>query len=199
LPDGRTLAEELSPPVYARLSNHVTSAGMPMLMFDHLKPAMAAMTLEVLEMQSLGAMPEYGVDQYFFNRARKAGKQMMPLETVQFQIDLVTSLTREEGELLLKTTLQDLDKTRSVLGDMISSWENGDAAKLGKLMNETMRESPALFRKFVTDRNDRWVPKIELLLRGEKNAMVIVGAGHLVGEQGVIEQLKKKGWKITQL
>jgi uncharacterized protein len=62
-----------------------------------------------------------------------------------------------------------------------------------------MLEAPALMKRLLTDRNQRWVPKIEELARGEQNAIVIVGAGHLPGKQGVIELLKQKGLKVTQL
>jgi uncharacterized protein YbaP (TraB family) len=50
----------------------------------------------------------------------------------------------------------------------------------------------------LTDRNERWVPVIQDLVRGGKNVLVIVGAGHLVGDKGVVELLKQKGLKVTQ-
>jgi uncharacterized protein len=199
LPPGHSLPEELSPALYASFSNHVATIGLPLGMFDQFTPAMAAMTIEVVEMTRLGAQPEYGVDQYFFRRARKAGMKIVPLETVDFQIDLVTTFTRREGEQLLKATLEEIDSTKKVLGDMIVAWQTGDGAKLESLLNEAMREEPVLFKRLVTDRSRRWVPTIESLLRGDRNAFVVVGAGHLVGSQGVIELLRKDGWKVTQL
>jgi len=199
LPAGQSLQQELSPAVYASFSNHVAEIGLPLAMFDRFKPSMAAMTLQALEMTQLGAQPEYGVDQYFYRRAKRTGMEINPLETADFQIGLVTSFTREEGEMLLKATLEDIDNTKKVLADMIRSWETGDAAQLEKLLNEAMREAPVLFKRLVTDRSRRWVPKIEALLRGDRNAIVIVGAGHFVGDQGVIQLLRKDGWKVNQL
>ena len=53
-------------------------------------------------------------------------------------------------------------------------------------------------KRMLNDRNERWVPVIQELVRGGKNVMIIVGAGHLVGDKGVVELLKKKGFKVTQ-
>jgi uncharacterized protein YbaP (TraB family) len=199
LPAGQTLEGQLSPAMYAAFSNHVEKAGLPVGMFDHFKPSMAALTLEVVEIQRLGVDPAYGVDQYFFRRARKAGKRIVPLETVDHQIELATDFSREEGEALLKTTLQEIDDTKRSYSEIVSAWQTGDSAALERLLNEARAEAPALFKRLVSDRNRQWTPKIEALLQGAQNAIVIVGAGHLVGQGSVVELLKNKGLKVTQL
>ncbi|HWI57933.1 MAG TPA: TraB/GumN family protein, partial [Bacillota bacterium] len=198
LPEGQTLRQQLSTNLYSRFSQQVEDLGLPGTVFDQLKPSVAAMTLEVLALQKLGFDPEYGIDRHFFNRARKAGKQIVPLESVDFQIDLITQFSREEGELLMKTTLDDLDNTRKVFGDLLKAWQIGDTAKLQDLLHDAMRETPTLAKRLVTDRNERWVPKIDQLLQQDKNAIIIVGAGHVVGTNGVVALLKKKGLKVTQ-
>ena len=84
------------------------------------------------------------------------------------------------------------------IGELIKAWREGDADKLQKLMNDAMADSPAIYKRLLTDRNHNWIPKIEELARGEKKAIIIVGAGHLVGKEGVVELLKKDGLKVTQ-
>ncbi|HZL44267.1 MAG TPA: TraB/GumN family protein [Verrucomicrobiae bacterium] len=199
LPPGKTLEGELSPAVFASFSNHVRDAGLPLAEFTQLKPFMAAMTLEVVELQKIGAQTEYGVDEFLLGRAHRLGKTVVPLETPDFQINLATGFNKQEGELLLKSTLRDIDNTKQLYGEMLRAWQTGDMAKLESMLNEGLHDVPVLFKKLVTDRTERWMPKIEELLKGDKQAIVIVGAGHLVGKQGLIELLKKKGWKITQL
>ena len=81
---------------------------------------------------------------------------------------------------------------------VVKAWETGDVAALEKLLNEVQRQTPTLFKRLVSDRNQRWMTKVEELLRGNKNAMVVVGAGHLVGSDGLVELLRKKGFKVTQ-
>jgi uncharacterized protein len=198
LPEGETLSKQLSPEVYKMWTAHVTESGLPPEMFERFAPAMAAVTVAMLELQKLGLDPNQGVDKHFFPLARQAGKEIVPLETVDFQINLLTGITKEEGELLMKTSLKEMDNLKKDLTELLQAWKTGDADKLEKLLNEASKESPAVYKRLLTDRNRTWVPKIEDLTRGQKNAIVIVGAGHLVGKDGVVELLRKKGLKVTQ-
>jgi uncharacterized protein YbaP (TraB family) len=56
-----------------------------------------------------------------------------------------------------------------------------------------------LFATLVTDRNKSWMPKIEQLLGGKDDVLVVVGAAHLVGKEGVLEMLKAKGYLVEQM
>jgi len=199
LPEGKTLESEVSAETYKVFTNHVTEAGFPLFVLERFKPGMAAMTLEVLESQKLGLDPEHGVDNYFFQKAKEDSKEMIPLETLEFQTSLITDLTKEEGELMLKVTLKEIDTVKTQLTDIVSAWSNGDSSKLDKLLNEVKDDAPGLTKKLITDRNERWTPKIDQWLKEDKAVMVIVGAAHLVGKQGVVELLRKKGWKVKQL
>jgi len=198
LPAGETLSQQLSAETHKLLASHLKETGLPAEMFEPFSPGMAAMTIAMLELQKLGLDPNHGVDKHFFPLARKAGKKIVPLETVDFQINLLTEFTKQEGELLMKTTLKDLDTLKKDLPTLLTAWKTGDADGIEKVLNEAMKESPAIYKRLLTDRNRNWVPKIEELARGKRNAVVIVGAGHLVGKEGVVELLKKKGWKVTQ-
>lgn len=199
LPEGETLKDQLSVATYEQFLEHAKRLEIPELVFSQFKPSLAAIMLAMLELQKLGFDPAYGVDKHFFDRARKAGKQTGALETVDFQINLVTEFTKEEGELLMKTTLKDIDNTRQMYDDILKAWQTGDGDALEKLINEALSEAPIIAKRMLTDRNRNWVPKIKELLNGRKTAIVIVGAGHLVGREGVVELLKKEGLKVTQL
>jgi uncharacterized protein len=199
LPAGETLAQHLSAGTYAAFSNHVVKIGLPAATFDQFKPMVAVMALAVIELQKLGVSADKGLDKYFFKRATKDGEQLVPLESVDFQMDLLTGFSKEEDELVMKSSLKDMDNVTKFFQDIVRAWKSGENAKLEKYLNEALSESPVLYRRLLTDRNRSWLPKIENLLRGDKNAIVIVGAGHLVGTDGLINLLKKKGFKITQL
>jgi uncharacterized protein len=199
LPAGETLQDELTPETYTELTNHLNTAGVPLVMVQQLSPFMAAATLEVMELQKLGLNPDYGVDVHFYKLAQEGGKTIVPFETVDFQIDLLTGFTKAEGELAMKSELKEIDDTQKSIGEMVTAWKTGDSPALAKLLNDGMRDAPAICKRLLTDRSASWVPKIEELLRGGRPAIVIVGAGHLVGDEGVVELLKKRGLKVTQL
>jgi uncharacterized protein YbaP (TraB family) len=198
LRDGKTLETELSADVYRDFTNQLKGGLMSAEMLENFTPAFAALTLSVLEIQKLGLDPQNGLDKHFFPLARKAEKEVVPLETVDFQVSLMTEFTKEEGNSLMKTTLKELKNMGKDLNDLLKAWEVGDSAKLEKLLHEAMADEPAIYKRLITDRNKSWIPKIEEFLRGGKNAVVIVGAAHLVGKEGVVELLRKKGYKIVQ-
>jgi len=198
LPEGQTLREQLSPPVYSAFKDYAQKTGVPVQIFDSLTPSIAAITLVALELRKLDLDPEYGLDKHFFRLATEASKKIVPLETLDFQLNLLTDFSKEEGELLMKSTLKEIDTMEKDLGEMLSAWQKGDAGKLEKLLNEAKEDAPAIYKRLVTDRNRRWLPKLEELARGKENAIVIVGAGHLVGTNGVVELMKGKGFKVTQ-
>jgi len=199
LPEGQTLEDQLSPETWQAFTNHVTQAGLPLFMFNRFKPVMAAMTLELMEIQNLGVDPLLGLDKHYYLIAKKEGKQIVPLETVDFQLSLITDFSKEEGEAMMKAELKDMDNAQQNFNDLMQCWRTGNSNKLAGLLNDAMEDSPALYQRLVTNRNQNWVPKIQEFLAGNKNAVVIVGAAHLVGPDGVVELLRKKGLKVTQL
>jgi len=199
LPEGQTLEDQLSPETWQAFTNHVTQAGLPLFMFNRFKPVMAAMTLEVMEIENLGVDPLLGLDKHYYQIAKTEGKQIVPLETVDFQLSLITDFSKEEGEAMMKAELKDMDNSEQNFNDLMQCWRTGNGNKLADLLNDAMKDSPTLYQRLVTNRNQNWVPRIQEFLAGNKNAVVIVGAAHLVGPDGVVELLKKKGLKVTQL
>jgi uncharacterized protein len=199
LPPGQTLQQVLSAKTYHSFSNHVDQAGLPMELFDPIKPGMAISMFEELELNQLGADPEYGLDKHFLKLARQTNRQVVFLETLDFQIDLITGFSNSEEELLVEKSLEKIDDEKKEYGELLTAWKKGDANGLEKMVNEMRTDAPAIFKKLVPDRTASWMPEVDKLLHGSQNAIVIVGAGHLVGSDGMVELLKKKGIKVTQL
>lgn len=198
LPAGETLRNQLSPKLYEQLAAQLKETGLPAEAVEKFKPSMVALTIALVEMQKLGLDEKLGVDRHFHERARKAGKEIIGLETPDFQVDLLTGFSKQEGEAMLKSTLKDISTLKQKLGQLLKSWQTGDMKTVAALLNEAMEEHPELYKRLVVERNKRWVPKIEELARGDKDAIVIVGTGHLAGKQSVIELLEKNGLKVTQ-
>ena len=95
--------------------------------------------------------------------------------------------------------LEDTDRFPKIFADVIEAWKTGDAAKIEPLLLEITKKYPAVQKKFLTDRNRVWLPKIEELLARDKNVLIVVGMAHLVGSDGVVQLLKKKGFRVEQL
>ena len=198
LPHGTDLANKLSWSTYRQFQNCLSGMGLPGDIFDHLKPAIAAITLASLEMERLGFYPDYGIDQYFFERGQRDQKELLFLESPEFQVALLTSFSQEQNEIWVRTLLNEFSNTGKWLQTLLEAWHAGDASLLEKLLFRGLRQAPSVFDRLVTERNQRWLPHIEELLRGTQQALVIVGMDHLVGANGLLSLLSQRGWTVTQ-
>jgi len=195
--DGTTLQDHVSKETYDKVQSYVGESVGPAL--DLMRPWMVAMSILAMELQKLGFDPEQGVDRYFFNKAKEDKKEIIGLETLDFQLGLFTGLTKEEEDAMLKETLQEISSFKKELTQMTTAWKNGDTKTLDKLMLEAMRDYPQIHKKLLLDRNKVWVDKLEKLRAGGKTLFVVVGGGHLVGKDSVVDLLTKKGLKVQQL
>lgn len=198
LPAGQTLQTVLSPGLYERFSNQVARAGLPVALLNPMQPFMAGVTLTMVELQKLGVDTEHSLDRHFYKKAVENHIPTSGLETVDFQINLMTGFSKDEAEELIKSLLDQLADVKKFYVETVNAWRTGDSAALDKLLNDSMHESPEILKRLLTDRSEAWVPEIQKLARSGTNSIVIVGAAHLVGEKGVIELLRKSGAKITQ-
>lgn len=198
-PAGKTIAEEISQETYERLQEALKKKLGQGKLLDRFKPYMAALTLSVLELQRLGFRSDDGVDQYIYRKATRDKKEIRALETAEDQMSVFTTMNREEQEALLLTSLEEMNQIETMFGDIIAAWKSGDAMKLDTLIKDSMKEHPKLMEKLFADRNQKWVAQIEPLLQGDKNVLVIVGVGHLVGKDSVVEMLQQKGIKVGQV
>jgi len=199
LADGQTLEEVIGPDLWSVFNEKMNASGMPSGMFQFMKPWMAALTLASLELERAGYSQASGIDTHFSDRAKKAGKERMALETVDFQVGLFADLTPQESLAFLEYTVADLETMIPVLDELAAKWSVGDAGFVQRMMGDEFEDYPDLYEKLISGRNRSWMPTIEGLLAGRRDALVVVGAMHLVGEDGIIEMLRQKGYTVTQL
>ena len=193
-----TLEEIVGPAIWDELMAQVERTGFPAAMFQRMKPWMAAVTITALAMTEAGYLPSAGIDAYFSRRAEETGKERIALETVEFQVGLFAGLTAEQSLAFLRYTLVDLETVIPELDELLEHWRAGEVAAVEALMAEGFDEFPELLDTMVTDRNRTWMAPIEGLLAGDSDAMVVVGALHLVGEEGVVNLLRKKGYTVER-
>ncbi|CAD7846573.1 MAG: hypothetical protein [Olavius algarvensis Delta 4 endosymbiont] len=198
LPKGRFIRDVLTPPTLRMLEQYLDGQGLDMVQFEGLRPWVCALTLTMLELRKRGYLPRYGIDRYFYQNARRDVKKIIPLESVQDQLALFFELGRMEQDAFLKRTLADLDIVETLFPEMLTLWKTGDLKQLDKIMQSSFAGHPTLYKKFLTERNARWLPIIEGLIGQPDNALVIVGASHLGGKTGVIAKLEQKGYAVVQ-
>ena len=82
---------------------------------------------------------------------------------------------------------------------MNAAWKKGDLARLDAMVQESFKDYPEMYDRFVTDRNRAWAEKLNGMASRENTCMVIVGTAHLAGKEGLIELMKTRGYTLEQL
>ena len=198
--NGQTLKSVLSPGTYQLLKKKLKPLGIDMTQIEKLKPWVVHVNMSGKFDSSIEFRPDLGIENYFYQRAKDAGKPTGGLETMQDQIEVFDRLPMKVQEAMLKETLTmtDSKKREKAFLQMVKSWHQGRLEGLEELV-ESMKTFPLFYQKLLVERNHNWVPQIENFLTEKKNVLVIVGAAHLAGEDGLLALLKKKGYELERV
>jgi len=201
-PNGDTITNHLSEVTRSHLAAYLKKGDLPEPAITHMRPWLVSMLVEQLELQRMGFDPSYGLDQHFLEEARQSHTQIGALEDAGSQLELLSSLSEEFQDRLLLSSLVDMEKSHDVLDFLTQAWQSGDAAAMQELITSSVRDYPQLkplMTKLFDDRNTAMTAKIERFLQTPKSYFVAVGAGHLVGDKGILSQLRRKNFRVEQL
>ncbi|MCW8900269.1 MAG: TraB/GumN family protein [Gammaproteobacteria bacterium] len=194
----RSLKDILSKKNITALEKHFTDRGLtfePMLQF---KPGMLVMMLTVMEMKRLN-IGDIGVDQFYINKGLKDGKKFTYLESVEEQLSFIVNMGENNPDELVTYTLRDMKNLGGQIAVMKSAWRKGDNLKLKEVaLTPWQKDFPQLYNTLLVERNNKWIPKIEAMLKTNEVEFVMFGALHMVGDDGVLAQLKARGYSIQK-
>lgn len=199
-----SLDQHLKPASWKRLEDLMQAAHSDTV---QLKPLRAAVLAEGISMGALAARGydlKAGIDLHFLKQAHASDKPIEQLETLEFQIGMLTGLSDQDSDAYLNEALDDLrdGKAFRVVDRMLAAWKAGDADALGRAMTEDGKESELsrrLSRTMLTERNAGMADRIAAYAQAGRPTFVVVGAGHLAGEGGVLERLRTQGLEVRQL
>ena len=200
-PENDSLENHLSRETYEYVKKETGKLGLPPELIARQKPWMLALTLEGLELMKLGFDPGHGVDVYFLSKAQ-GSKKILELEGVDEQFNLLSGFSDKEQELFLLYTLKDLKLLSDETNQLVKAWSTGNVNGIESIITKTTREDRRLepvFKRLLDDRNKGMVAKIDGYLKTREIYFVVVGAGHLVGDKGIVKMLKERGYSVEQL
>ncbi|MEX0335657.1 TraB/GumN family protein [Vibrio tubiashii] len=166
----------------------------------HTPPWATALAIQMRQIEYLGYSAADGVDTRLAYKATLWDKPVLSLESLQFQIDLLTG-QKESGKELLVSAIEEFDHSEDATHCLIESWKAGDMSKLEEFASLTQM-SPDFEKSFLIDRNLDWAEKLsnpKWLPKAKGSYVIVVGTLHLLGEQSVLQLLKDEGFKVTQL
>jgi uncharacterized protein YbaP (TraB family) len=167
-----------------------------------LEPWFVGLTISITEMTKQGLDPKLGLDTHLAALAAEAGKPTTGLETGAQQIAFLDGMSKEEQLQFLAEALSESKDAKEETAKLHAAWRAGNADVLWQDMAAQMkREYPDLYKRINVARNDAWVPKIEKRLAdsGKDDTLVVVGALHLLGSDGVVEKLRAKGYTVERI
>jgi uncharacterized protein YbaP (TraB family) len=199
LPSNQSLDKVLSPATLALVQKATADLGGAAGPLMRFKPWMLAISLQGMELMKAGFDPALGLDQHFYDQAKEAGKAVQGLETVEFQISQFDGMTMEQQDRMLAETLKELATETATVGTLGEAWKAGDVPALEKIALADIKSDPVMYQRLLVQRNKNWMPKLEALFARRGRALVVVGAAHLIGPDGLLAMLKAKGYTVEQL
>lgn len=207
--DGTQLRSDLKPEVAKALDDWLAAntesldkAKLPPQVLQMFEPWFVGLMVSVVEAGKQGLDPKLGLDAHFVEAAKAAGKAASGFETGDEQIAFLDGMGKAEQLQMLEESLEEAKTGKGELRALHAAWRAGDARRLSTEMAEDMRRDyPALYQRINVARNDAWVPKVEQRLKqgGSDDTLVVVGALHLLGKDGVVEKLRAKGYEVERI
>ncbi|WP_159462021.1 TraB/GumN family protein [Salirhabdus sp. Marseille-P4669] len=201
--DGTTLEDHIPADLYAQVKKYLEETGIPLATVNGYEPWYVYNVLESLQVMLLGYDSTLGIDYHFLEAATEEQKDIIELESVEFQLDMLDSFSPEIQESLLQSTVENQDQYEEQMKKMTELWKSGDEEGLSQYLfseeAETV-EDEEFMKVMLDDRNVGMTDKIEgFLTEGEGEVyFVIVGAAHYFGEQGIIKLLEERGYTVEK-
>jgi uncharacterized protein YbaP (TraB family) len=194
--EGDSLSQHIPHETSDALDKFCSSSGLPRDMFERFKPWLAAMTITVLAAERDGQDPKLGIDLHFLNEVTPP-QRVEELESADFQMSVLSSGSEQEQQELLASTLKQAEKANESTQALKRAYLAGSEGEIEQKMEESMPKS--FYKRLLDDRNVKMAAHIEDYLKGSQQCFVVVGAGHLIGEKGIVKILQDKNYHVERV
>ncbi|HEV7520468.1 MAG TPA: TraB/GumN family protein [Candidatus Angelobacter sp.] len=194
-----SLTKHLPRETQATLDDYCTRHNVPRQGMEQLKPWVVAITIAAMAWQQAGEEPSLGIDMHFLDEV-KPPQRIDELETMESQLSIFAEASEEEQQNMLAAILKQGDRTKDLIKRTQAAYVSGDPDAVKKIMDEQDDVgSKSLEKKLLDDRNVTMTGKMEEYLKGKDPIFVVVGAAHIVGDKGIAQLLRDKGYKVEQV
>jgi uncharacterized protein YbaP (TraB family) len=201
LPGTQTVEDVVSEETWLALAAYLDSHGLPREPHVRMKPWFVSLTIVQVELARAGYHANLGVDRFFIEEAVDS-KPIVALETLGSQFEVLDSMSPEVGELMLSDTLSRANELADNTDKRVRAWEQGDDGRLQELVFDALDEAPELdvfYERVFYERNRGMAARLVELARDGKTRFVVLGAGHMLGEEGIPALLGRRGWSLRRV
>ena len=190
------LKKHVDPRTYDYVRRFFALRGIPEQKFSHYRPWLIEIMLEAAPSENT----QLGVEEYLKTRAVAEHKPIDGLESTEEHMLPFVGLSDRQSEALLLVFFVNLGRTDLPQGvKMLDAWHHGDVEALSAELRGAYQDFPAFYERLISDRNRRWIPKIEDYIKRRETVFVVAGAGHFGGRDGVVALLRERGYTVEQL
>lgn len=198
LPNGMTIKEKLKPETYSQLLAYMQLKNLPIQRFKNFSPAGLSLMLTVIESHKQGYLGDLGVEQTYFKHPDAASKQHKHLEAFDDHISFLANLGQGHENEMIASTIEQLDNFSDYITDIKRLWLAGDLDGLDHIANRELRaDYPKTYQSLLVKRNNNWLPLIKEMNQDKAVDVIMVGALHLAGPDGLVKKLRDAGYKVT--
>ena len=193
-----TLESRLTPETLTIYKEACVKKSLSCSQFAPFEAWLLSVQLSVMTFKQLGYKEALGIDKHFLDLAHKSNKNIISLETALAQLKMLSGFDQQQQELML---VQSLQASESEASELFKAWKTGDDISLINMFNKDIEQPGAkgIYQSMFTDRNQLMADKVDKYLSENKSLFVVVGAGHVVGETGLVISLRNRGYTVTQI
>lgn len=196
-PPGERLSSQFSDADWESIERAARLVGIPMRELERSRPWLATIMISTQFIVSQGLDPSAGVDAVMAQRARELGKALDALETPTDQITLFSSLPPDVQRAMLLQTVTEIDETGDYIDAINRAWIAGDTEELSALLHGPMEGFEEVREAVLIARNRNWANIMEAWADRPGHVLMIVGVGHLVGPDNLLDMLRARGFEVT--
>jgi uncharacterized protein YbaP (TraB family) len=194
--DGKKLEDLYSPEEYERLQNYFSDTlKMPLMLLQKAKPYFL---VALLYPRMMNCETPAGVEEELMKIAKESKKEIKGLETMQFQASVFDSIPYEWQAKELLKSIDSFSVYKDEFDKMLAMYKNQQLDSMESMIDKSEFGADKYGDLLLTDRNKNWVKQLKEIMKNE-SVFVAVGAGHLLGNTGLIKLLKKAGYKVEPL
>ncbi|WP_028007229.1 TraB/GumN family protein [Solimonas flava] len=190
------LAGEIPKALYERVQARARAYGLSASVCDPYAAWFCALTFDVFSFHEQGFDAALGLDQTFYQRAVDDNKTVEWFEAPREHLRLFSGMGAQMGREFLAATLDEADDPAEQPEALLKAWQSGDVAFVETLVVEMRRDFPDLYERLLAARNRAWLPGLAARLEGSAPQLVVVGAAHLVGADGLLAALRARGFEV---
>lgn len=193
----RPLSEVVAAETFVRALAAARAQDMDVLALQMMKPWVAALMLDMGADEALGRQDDLGVDT-ILEQSLAEGRRKEALDTPELlhaSMRALAEMGDVEGEALLVEVLDSLDREELDV-EIENAWAAGDIGPIVDEMRTMQAEAPRLYQALLVDRNRAWMPALTRMMESEGRVVVVAGAAHMVGEDGLPTLLRAAGYEV---